>query len=1369
MRVQSINWLSFVAFNAEKNIQKQFEELCRQLFLEDFVSKNSKYKYLHNGPNNPGIESEPIFYEKEQIYVGYQAKYFQNAISYAQIDESLSKAIKYYGSKLDRIYLYCNKPINVSAQRYVTMLKKLNDASIELIPISDENLLDSIKKYPRLGIYFGAHNIDHNWLVKQAENAAGSLGLRYNKDFNVNTKTAEQLAVFSQDHNALVYFNSKKQNLLDEIKELKLNGNFFKYYNELNNLEEFVKTLPDVDYNTICKVLDWQSDLERSLQSDITQVQEVLSNKEIELENDIDDKEKHLLNQELNNVKMLQSMYYKLEISDVDKELLSRKFLVVKGKAGIGKTQLFAHEAFSILNNNDNALLILGGDFYSNHNIIKQIEENLSIKMEFEELLEVLEEMGRVSNRVVPIFIDALNESLNQELWSRVLPKIWSMIKDKDYVRLTISFRSEFENSILPDGFCQKDEVYEIEHQGFKGNSIKSLQKFFSHYGLILTPTDLLMSNIDNPLFLTLYCMTYRGDGVYDLPTLYNLYLEKANSKIYSRHKAMFDNAGYDSSSNLVSEVVAAISKEIIKSGKKQFTKEDLKKLRVWEELGINSRIYLNSLVDENILIMDIRDEKTYLKFTFDQMNDIYPAREIITKYNGDDDKLIKYLIKEVLNIQDGAITNWKNIDLFVSVCALYAETNHKECIDLLNIITDKDDLSEIFTKYVRSFEWRNKIYLSTDEFLKQCSDYGVLVDDLCHMFIACSLKEKHTFNVDTIQDILMDFPLNKRDYYWTEYINDLDHDDIIIQIIDLYNQGQKLDIDNEEQLRMLLILFSWFLTSSNRKLRDTTSKAMIEILKDNFAYCRYLLEEFLNVNDPYVIQRLFGIVFGACVRRSEENENEYRVLVKFIYENIFNKDEVYPDILLRDYAALIIQYFNQEYPDKKSLIDMKKVLPPYKSKPIKKVENVMDYHGLKKGESSVAKSMRFEGMGLYGDFGRYKFQAALRNYDVDKKEIYNYAMDFIFNDLGYKSEFFGEYDKKTADKNYKYHTKKVERIGKKYQWITMFNILARLSDQYQKVYKSINIDCVRDFDPTININNRFYDNVPFFNEGIYHLNLAEKEIIKLSKTPELDVKNWTITDSLFLKFQKEDAILTDNNGVEWVALSKFADSGKTKSEQTNLFIKSWLFGYFVNDEQLEAIKKKSSNIYDLDRSELFVIPEPSAIYNGEYPWSIECKSVLKFQFVDLEMPSRFMGITEENHDLQSKKNYGKVLNTTMDIFWDSEYDSSIKDSVMYSHPCAELINTLKLKQKASSCYYYDANDTLTVFDTSLVNQEFGLVIRKSALDEFLTKKQLHLIWFLDATKDVYDNTGSLSNYKDWSGLLIYNGESVEGEYYINE
>lgn len=1361
MTVHSINWPSFAVFNADKNIQNQFEELCRQLFIHEFVSQNKTHIYLHNNHNNPGLESEPILYEKEEIYIGYQAKYFQGSIGYSQIEDSLKKAIDHYQGELDRIYLYCNKAVNTTTTSYKRIEKALNDANIQLVLVTDDNLLDSIKKYRGLGIYFGAHNIDHNWLVQQAEDAAVFLGLRYNKDFNVNTKTAEQLSVFSQDHNALVYFNLKKQNLLDEIKKLKLNGNFFKYYNELNNLEEFVKTLPDVDYTTIDEVTNWQTKLETSLQTDIERITESISNAEKELESDIASKQRANLNKELANNRMLQNLYYKLKISDTEKKLLSDKFLVVKGKAGIGKTQLFANETFSILNNNDDVLLILGSTLCSSGNIIQQIEENLSIDMSFEELIEILEEMGRSSHRIVPIYIDALNESIKPRLWKMVLQKILNMIKGKEYVRLAISFREEYSKTILPDEFCKEKYVYEIVHEGFKSNTIEAVQEFLSNYGLYMTPVNLLMSNSDNPLFLTLYCETYEGNDA-DLLTMYDRYLEKADDKMFSKYEVMLESAGHDSSSNLVSKVVAAISEEIINTGKKQFARKEIENLPIWKKLNINCTEFINGLIDEHVFIENYYNESKYLQFTFDQMNDIYPAREIIHKFNNDD-RLKKYLIEEILNVQNGAVTNWRNIDLFVSVCALYAETNHKECIGLLNLITDNDDLSEIFTKYVRSFEWRNKIYLSTDEFLKQCSDYRVLVDDLCHMFIACSLKEKHSFNVDTIHDILMDFPLNKRDYYWTKYINDLDHDDIIIQIIDLYNQGQKLDIDNEEQLRMLLILFSWFLTSSNRKLRDTTSKAMIEILKDNFDYCRYLLEKFLNVNDPYVIQRLFGIVFGSCVRRSEENENEYRLLVEFIYENIFDKDEVYPDILLRDYAALIIQNFNQEYPDKKTLIDMEKLLPPYKSKPIKKVENVMDYHGLKKGESSIAKSMRFEGMGLYGDFGRYIFQGALRNYEVVKEDIYNYAMHYIFNELGYNNKFFGDYDGNSTSWIYKYNHPKTERIGKKYQWIAMFNILARLSNQQQIRTENSNINFVRDFDPTINTNIEFYENIPFFENGMKHIKEAKEEISELSKCPEFDREKWVTSDSLFLKIQKADTILIDQNGEEWVVLSKYADTGRTKTELNNLFIYNWLYGYFVNNNQFEALKNNAQNIPDLHRSDIFMIPEPCKIYGGEYPWSYICKPALEFQFVDFGVPTD-NEIQTTKHVIDIKENSDKIINTTMDILWNSQYDGSIEDAVSYSHPCAELVKTLRLNQK--SCYYFDENNVLIAFDTALINQEFGLVIRKSALDEFLKKRKLHLIWFVSALKEVRNYNGSCTNYKDWDGLLIYDGDSVKGDYY---
>lgn len=329
-----------------------------------------------------------------------------------------------------------------------------------------------------------------------------------------------------------------------------------------------------------------------------------------------------------------------------------------------------------------------------------------------------------------------------------------------------------------------------------------------------------------------------------------------------------------------------------------------------------------------------------------------------------------------------------------------------------------------------------------------------------------------------------------------------------------------------------------------------------------------------------------------------------------------------------------------------------------------------------------------------------------------------------------------------------------------------MFNILARLSDQYEIGTENSNIDCVRDFDPTINVNIEFYGNIPFFENGFKHIEEAKKEITELSKCPEFDKEKWVTSDSLFLKIQKADTILIDQDEEEWVVLSKYADTGRTKTELNNLFIYNWLFGYFVDDNQLEALKKNSQSIHNLNRSDLFVIPEPCTIYGGEYPWSYICKPALEFQFVDFRVPTD-KEIQTTKHRINIKEDSDKIINTTMDILWNSQYDGSIEDAVSYSHPCAELIKSLRLNQK--SCCYYDENRILTAFDTALINQEFGLVIRKSALDEFLKKRKLHLIWFVDALKEVRNYGGSPANYKDWSGLLIYDGESVKGEYYINK
>ena len=137
-------------------------------------------------------------------------------------------------------------------------------------------------------------------------------------------------------------------------------------------------------------------------------------------------------------------------------------------------------------------------------------------------------------------------------------------------------------------------------------------------------------------------------------------------------------------------------------------------------------------------------------------------------------------------------------------------------------------------------------------------------------MLISNSVKVSHPFNADFLNCFLSRYELNKRDSLWTIYINRLtwNKSDRIVQLIQLYNSGEKLEISNEKQVELLLTLLGWLLTSSNRWLRDNTSKAMIEIMKEHFGLCKMILEKFESINDPYVIQRLYGIVFGACCKR---------------------------------------------------------------------------------------------------------------------------------------------------------------------------------------------------------------------------------------------------------------------------------------------------------------------------------------------------------------------------------------------------------------------------------------------------------------------------------------------------------------------
>ena len=602
----------------------------------------------------------------------------------------------------------------------------------------------------------------------------------------------------------------------------------------------------------------------------------------------------------------------------------------------------------------------------------------------------------------------------------------------------------------------------------------------------------------------------------------------------------------------------------------------------------------------------------------------------------------------------------------------------------------------------------------------------------------------------------------------------------------------------------------------------------MIEILNNHFEYTEYLLNLFSDVNDPYIIQRLYGIAFGACVKRNSENKEIFKSLVEFVFKDIFDKDMVYPDILLRDYARLIIERYLTEYPDEKKDYEIEKIKPSYKSMPIPDIED-QKYQDkdFKKGLFFIQHSMQFEGIGMYGDFGRYVFQSSLRNFEVDDYKIFNYAMYYIINELGYKGDLFDDYDSFVGRFSYDRHrVLKTERIGKKYQWITMYNILARISDYYpmknrfsmeeeRVLYDGPWEPYVKDFDPTLNEHNLSCDDAPYFQQVDNHIkkSIQEKNYVKDDMT--FDEDKWVRSSSIFWKYQKDDLLLTDDAGNQWIVLSKHADTGREDLAFDKLLIWNWLYGYFVTDQQLTILKEYANKKVNLINSDIAEIPETYTLYNREYPWSSGSKSVLDWQWKTMELETGETKLVEsiveepqfswvdallkaysgEEGDVKAEQEAEKkidefniptvtkiykreepvtiklerILNATQDLLWEEEFDASKEEVLSYSHPCAELINTLELRQNKYDGYYYDVNNELIAFDTDLTNQKAGLIIRKDALDKFLKLKKFHLVWFVNASKEIHDESLRITKYKDWTGLLEYTGDSIQGEYYIVE
>ena len=120
-------------------------------------------------------------------------------------------------------------------------------------------------------------------------------------------------------------------------------------------------------------------------------------------------------------------------------------------------------------------------------------------------------------------------------------------------------------------------------------------------------------------------------------------------------------------------------------------------------------------------------------------------------------------------------------------------------------------------------------------------------------------------------------------------------------------------------------------------------------------------------------------------------------------------------------------------------------------------------------------------------------------------------------------------------------------------------------------------------------------------------------------------------------------------------------------------------------------------------------------------------------------------------------------MHATSDLIWEEEYDASKDETISWSVPCAELIEILGLSQKEYDGFYYDKSNKLGAFDTSLVQNTGGVVIRKDLLDEFLLKTHMELIWIVKGEKEIHGSDLGISRWSEWEAMYEYDSGKITG------
>ena len=1186
--------------------------------------------------------------------------------------------------------------------------------------------------------------LNDDWFEEQNKSQISNLGPRYSPKVNVETNFTQIFDFIAKNNffkndfikkSDVTIQNLRKiendeikaltQQLIDEIKNLNLSADITTDFDKIASLIERAKK----------SIFDKILDVEKQNHPNSETIADLRKN--LEIMDKITENYMEYLNS--NEIK-----------------LANTPICILSGDGGIGKSHLIADTVEKRNVFHEKSVLLLGQHFNNIEHPFEQIIKLLNLDCSVDEMLIQFNEIGKQQSTRLIIFIDAINEGGGTTVWKSYLQGMILKINKYSYIGLVLSVRSHYIVSLYRDNKISELSV-EVIHKGFALNGFEAAKKYFQHYDIKYNDVPLSNKDFYNPLFLKLFCETYKNQSVKSqditLSKVYLNYIKEINRQIAEKCK-------YGEYMNAVKDVLELIARE-------RYSKNNFSNIISIDTIvqiinGIEQKYKIHySLLDEmlslGILTKDINiyDDEERIFITFEKLED-YLYSEF----------LVSSIIKKgfvTFEVENKNISH--RIDLMEFFSVLLAE---KTDYEIFQVFTE--DSSEIRNAFIGGLKWRqaDSITKKTIEFINNTIvKYSYSFKSFVETLILLSTKKNHPLNAQLTANYIMSHSMPSRDALFIEIFDNAFQGDnsIIDSLLDwCLNKNNTVD---HETIKLAAKMISLFFISPNNTLRDKSTKALISLLNGKTGILLETLEYYKDANDPYIMERVYAVAFGCVVR--EKDKAEIKSLALAIYENVFNKEDVYPNVLVRDYAKNVVDYAVSVLGHLD--IDMIKIIPPYKSQfpTIPTDEEIEEYNidsnsdQFKEhyySQNSILHSMSVEYTrdgqpGGYGDFGRYVFQRYFDSWkQLEPNDLMNIAVKKVF-DMGYDKEKHGKYDRNLRN-NYQF-TNKNERIGKKYQWIALYELAAQVSDNYkleQHLYNdnnqtTIETYCKGSFEPPIRnidptISHAFFvkdtDFTPI-HDDLYDISNKEVEewISDLSDLPN--------SYSMLHKKKEDNEFILLNGWYKW-AEEKQLGFEKYEQPQKDMWIN--INCYIVKKDQL-------NKYVDTLKGENFIgkrLNEPtqsSMLFNREYYWSSANQELNKHNNGCVEIDR----ISNHNSKFNS---LDKVLIPTYIYYSENQGDIDLRRS--WYKPCDKLFNELNLKYGYEDTALYNSDGKLICFDSQeLLNEDIGFFISKDIFFKYLEDNNYTCFWTILAQKQIIGGRRIVrSNFQNIikSGLIYF-------------